>query len=121
MSIHVPLPIPTHLDEASPPALSEKEQTLYDTVLEHFSVADYTLPSVDQEKAALVVDEKYWLSYECLLRYLRATKWDANEAIKRLEDTLKWRRDFGIYDKITPQHVEPEATTGKEFLFGYDT
>jgi hypothetical protein len=61
MSIHVPLPIPTHLDDVSPPALSEKEQTLYDTVLEHFSVADYTLPSVDQEKAALVVDEKYWL------------------------------------------------------------
>ncbi|KAG2340748.1 CRAL/TRIO domain-containing protein [Suillus weaverae] len=122
MSIHVPLPIPTHLDEASlPSALSEKEQTLYDIVLEHFSVADYTLPNVNQEKAALVVDEKFWLSYECLLRYLRATKWDANEAIKRLEDTLKWRRDFGIYDAITPQHVEPEATTGKEFLFGYDT
>jgi hypothetical protein len=58
-------------------------------------------------------------------------------AIKRLEDTLKWRREFGIYDKITPEYIEPEvrqseffkftintndlkATTGKEFLFGYD-
>lgn len=123
MSIHIPLPIPTYLhDEASPPsALSEKERALYDTVLKHFSAADYTLPNVNEEKAALVVDEKFWLSYECLLRYLRATKWDANVAIKRLEDTLKWRRDFGIYDTITPQYVEPEATTGKEFLFGYDT
>ncbi|KAG2070786.1 CRAL TRIO domain-containing protein [Suillus decipiens] len=121
MAIHIPLAVPL-TDEASPPsALSEKEQTLYDIVFEHFSAVDYTLPNVDQEKAALMVDEQFWLSYECLLRYLRATKWDTNEAIKRLEDTLKWRRDFGIYDTITPQHVEPEATTGKEFLFGYDT
>ncbi|KAG0695606.1 CRAL TRIO domain-containing protein [Suillus ampliporus] len=119
MSIHVPLPVP---DTASPPSeLSDKEQSLYDIVLEHFSAADYTLPDVDQEKAVLTVDEKFWLSYECLLRYLRATKWDAKEAIKRLEDTLKWRRDFGVYSKITPELVEPEATTGKEFLFGYDT
>ena len=48
-------------------------------------------------------------SYECLLRYLRATKWDANAAIERLEGTLKWRREYGIYDKITPEHVEPEV------------
>jgi hypothetical protein len=63
MSIHIPLPIPTHLlDEASPPpVLSEKEQTLYDIVLKHFSAADYTLPNVNEEKAALVVDEKFWL------------------------------------------------------------
>ncbi|KAG1729620.1 CRAL-TRIO domain-containing protein [Suillus paluster] len=121
MSIHVPVPVPTHPEQASPPALSEKEQTLYDLVLEHFSAAEYRLPGITQKKSALMVDEKFWLSYECLLRYLRATKWDANEAIKRLEDTLKWRRDFGIYDKITPEHVEPEGTTGKEFLFGYDT
>jgi hypothetical protein len=38
-------------------------------------------------------------SYECLLRYLRATKWNANEAIEGLEGTLKWRREFGIYEK----------------------
>jgi hypothetical protein len=52
MSIHIPLPIPTYLhDEASPPsALSEKEQTLYDIVLKHFSAADYTLPNVNEEQ-----------------------------------------------------------------------
>jgi hypothetical protein len=42
-------------------------------------------------------------------------------AIKRLEDTLKWRREFGIYDKITPEYIEPEAKDGKGFIFGYDT
>lgn len=122
MSIHVPLPVPTHSHEtAPPPALSEKNQTSYDCVLEHFTAVDFTLPNVDQEKAALTVDEKFWLSYECLLRFLRATNWNAGAAIKRLEETLKWRREFGIYDKITPEYIEPEATTGKEFLFGYDT
>ncbi|KAG0695604.1 CRAL TRIO domain-containing protein [Suillus ampliporus] len=122
MSIHIPLPVPTHPNEATAPsALPEKKQTLYDRVLEHFSVAGYTLPDANQEKAALTVDEKFWLSYECLLRYLRATNWDADAAIKRLEDTLKWRREFGIYDKITPEYVEPEATIGKGFIFGYDT
>ena len=60
-------------------------------------------------------------SYECILRYVRATKHDASESIKRLEGTLKWRRDFGLYTSITPAHVEPEAVTGKEFIFGYDT
>ncbi|KAG1729621.1 CRAL TRIO domain-containing protein [Suillus paluster] len=122
MPIYVPLPVPAHLHEAAPPsALAEKQQILYDRVLEHFSAADYTLRDIDQEKAALTVEEKFWLSYECLLRYLRATNWDTNAAIKRLEDTLKWRRDFGIYDKITAEHVEPEATIGKGFIFGYDT
>ncbi|KAG1728654.1 hypothetical protein EDB19DRAFT_153997 [Suillus lakei] len=121
MLIHVPLPVPTHPHEAAPPsALSETEQTSYDRVLQHFSAVDYTLPNVDQERAALTVDEKFWLSYECLLRYLRATNWNAHAAIKRLEDTLKWRREFGIYDKITPEYLEPEAMNGKGFLFGYD-
>ncbi|KAG2051416.1 CRAL/TRIO domain-containing protein [Suillus hirtellus] len=122
MSVHLPLPVPTRSHEIAPPsALSEKNQASYDCVLEHFTAVDYTLPNVDQEKAALTVDEKFWLSYECLLRFLRATNWNADTTIKRLEDTLKWRREFGIYDKITPECVEPEATTGKAFLFGYDT
>ncbi|KAG2149105.1 CRAL TRIO domain-containing protein [Suillus bovinus] len=122
MSIHVPLPVPTPSHEIAPPsALSEKQQTAYDHVLEHFTAVDYALPNVNQEKAALTVDENFWLSYECLLRYLRATNWNADLAIKRLEDTLRWRREFGIYDKITSEYIEPEATTGKAFLFGYDT
>ena len=43
--------------------------------------------------------------------YLRATKWESpQKAIKRLEETLQWRRDFGLYDeRFTPAHVEPEV------------
>lgn len=45
-----------------------------------------------------------------LSRFLRATKWaDANAAIKRLEDTLKWRREFGVYDTLSAELVAPEV------------
>ena len=37
-------------------------------------------------------------------------KWkSAEEAIRRLEETLKWRREYGLYDLITAEHVEPEV------------
>jgi len=55
-----------------------------------------------------------------MLRYRRATKWDVTNAIKRLEATLKWRREYGLYGTVTPEHVEPEALTGKQVIFGYD-
>ena len=44
-------------------------------------------------------------------RYLRATKWNQQQAIERLEATLKWRREYGFYDNtMTADHVEPEVT-----------
>ncbi|RPD59669.1 CRAL/TRIO domain-containing protein [Lentinus tigrinus ALCF2SS1-6] len=99
--------------------LTESQQKLYDDVLEHFSNESYELPDV--ENGALTEDEKFWLSCECLLRFLRAVKWaSAQAAIKRLEGTLKWRREYGVYDLITASHVEPEALTGKMVIWGYD-
>lgn len=41
---------------------------------------------------------------------MRATKFaGAKAAIKRLEETLIWRREYGVYDLITADHVEPEV------------
>lgn len=51
--------------------------------------------------------------YECLhcLRFLRAVKWaSAQAATKRLEETLKWRREYGLYELITASYVEPEVS-----------
>lgn len=43
-------------------------------------------------------------------RYLRAVKWKTTKAaIQRLEATLKWRREYGIYDVVSANHVEPEV------------
>jgi hypothetical protein len=44
-----------------------------------------------------------------MLRFLRASRWDADHAIHRLETTLKWRRSFGLHSFITPDFVEPEV------------
>ena len=45
-------------------------------------------------------------------RFIRAVKWaSAQASIKRIEATLKWRREFGVYDLITASHVEPEVNT----------
>jgi hypothetical protein len=44
-------------------------------------------------------------------RYLRATKWKSTAAaIQRIEATLKWRREYGIYDLVSASHVEPEVS-----------
>jgi phosphatidylinositol/phosphatidylcholine transfer protein len=42
------------------------------------------------------------------MRDLNASKWVLQTAIHRLEETLKWRREYGVYD-ITAEHVEPEV------------
>lgn len=60
-----------------------------------------------------------WADDSCLHRFLRATKWDVLKAAARIEDTGKWRREFGP-DSILPEHVEKVAEAGKQFLTGFD-
>ncbi|EKM58413.1 uncharacterized protein PHACADRAFT_252713 [Phanerochaete carnosa HHB-10118-sp] len=101
--------------------LTPAQQKIADEVLAYFSKDEYELPVKEGDKK-LIEEEKFWLTYECMLRYCRATRWEsAKQAIKRLEETLQWRREFGLYDeRFTPEHVEPEAVTGKEIIYGYD-
>jgi hypothetical protein len=111
-------PTPNQVQNDPRAVLSESEQKMYTEVLDHFTKPGYVLP--DTENGEFMDVEKFWLSRECILRFLRATKWKVQDAIQRLEVTLKWRREFGIYDLVTADLVEPEAVTGKEILFGYD-
>ncbi|KAH0547555.1 hypothetical protein FGG08_000280 [Glutinoglossum americanum] len=64
-------------------------------------------------------EERMWLTRECLLRYLRAVKWNTTEAQKRLLGTLTWRREYGA-DTATPDYISPENETGKQVILGYD-
>jgi hypothetical protein len=112
-----PPALPVHFKPDT--TLTADQEQLYKQVLAHFSKPEYTIPGL--ENGELTETEKFWLSHECLLRYLRATKWLEKTAIQRLEETLKWRREFGLYDLITADYIEPEAVTGKEIIFGYDT
>ncbi|KAM0754643.1 CRAL/TRIO domain-containing protein [Meredithblackwellia eburnea MCA 4105] len=65
--------------------------------------------------------EKCYWSTEAFQRCLRATKWVYQDAVKRAEETLVWRREFcdGV-DEMTPELVSHEGETGKELVAGYD-
>ncbi|KAL0065106.1 Phosphatidylinositol transfer protein (PITP) [Marasmius tenuissimus] len=118
--VHEPLLPPKDIIPFSTPTLTSQQEQMQKEVQAHFSKDGYKIPGIEEEKGELLEEEKFWLSYECQLRYLRATKWKLAEAIKRLEATLKWRREYGVYTEVTASQVEPEAVTGKQVLFGYD-
>ncbi|PVF97232.1 CRAL/TRIO domain-containing protein [Serendipita vermifera] len=118
--VYTPLPVPAVSNHSRPPSLSGVQEEKRLQVISHFSSEEYKLPGI-HDNTTLTEIEKYWLTSDCILRYLRATKWQPAEAIKRLEETLKWRREFGIYDRISSDHVKPEGETGLAVTFGYDT
>ncbi|KAJ7030401.1 CRAL TRIO domain-containing protein [Mycena alexandri] len=115
-TVYLPIVPPAEPAEPLPAVLTAEQEKMQQDVQKHFENPEYT-PSVEKP---LMDVEKMWLSYECILRYLRASKWKVDAAIHRLEETLKWRREYGVYDTITAEHVEPEAVTGKQILLGYD-
>ncbi|KAH3680611.1 hypothetical protein WICMUC_000231 [Wickerhamomyces mucosus] len=108
------------------PELDKDQFNKYNLILKHFQTPNlevYTTEKNQNEKSPLTLYEKSWLTRECFLRYLRATKWDVNECIKRIEGTLSWRREFGITgenDIVVADLVSPENETGKEVILGYE-
>lgn len=129
---HVPFEAPMFPIKAPVFDLTEEQQAKYDQVLAHFQkFIKEDLPVNDSANAAkhpIMDEEKAWLTKECFLRYLRATKWHVESAKKRIEETLVWRRTFGVVkvpevneDRIiTADLVEPENLTGKNLIVGYD-
>ncbi|CAK7200967.1 Phosphatidylinositol transfer protein (PITP) [Sporothrix eucalyptigena] len=118
--LKLPIPHPT-TDSVPPerPALTDDQTKKYEWLLEQ-ARGWTTVPSKDPSTAGPLTDEdRLWLTRECLLRYLRATKWHEKEAAKRLKDTLTWRREYGV-DALTADHISPENETGKQVLLGYD-
>ncbi|KAF3760317.1 regulated by circadian rhythms/phosphatidylinositol transfer protein [Cryphonectria parasitica EP155] len=122
--LKVPLEHPTEASRPKPaPELTEEQQHKYDWLLNqvkswHTPDAGVNIPK--NAPSDLTEDEKFWLTRECLLRYLRATKWNQAHSEKRLIDTLLWRREFGVYDKLTSEHISPENETGKQVILGFD-
>lgn len=60
-----------------------------------------------------------WLTRECILRYLRASKWLVPDATTRLLATLAWRREY-ILGSHTAEYFSDENATGKQVIMGYD-
>ncbi|KAL6452383.1 PDR16 Phosphatidylinositol transfer protein PDR16 [Candida maltosa Xu316] len=130
---HTPFEKP--INPVKPPVfdLDEGQQEKYEQLLAHFEeYIKKDIPVNDQHNAPthpLLEEELAWLTKECFLRYLRATKWKLDAAIKRLEDTMIWRRTFGVVNipghtdpkkLITPELVAVENETGKNLIVGYD-
>ena len=103
-------------ERPGPIQLSSEEQTKYEDVLAHMKALK-SLPTTSNKKnketAPLSDVEKYFLTKDCILRYLRATKWNVNEAKKRLEGTVVWRREYGT-DILTAETIEPEVSSSTE-------
>lgn len=114
-------PISDPVESAKPaqaPALTADQQSKYEALLE--TVKSWKeVPSAQGKGGPISESEIMWLTRECLLRYLRATKWHTAEAAKRVLGTLTWRRDYGV-EGLTPDHVSPENETGKQIILGFD-
>lgn len=117
-------PFPKALPTCKPPSpaeLSAEQQSKYDETLK--IVSGWTTIAVSSEKNAaaepITDDERMFITRECLLRYLRATKWNVKEAVNRLHTTLTWRREYGV-DKLTADYISVENETGKQVLIGFD-
>lgn len=127
------LPIDQPLNPIKPPLfdLTEEQQQKYDELHEHMKVFILKPVPVSDKKGApthpVLEEEKAWLTKECYLRYLRASKWKLDVAIKRLEESFVWRRTFGVVNipghtetLITADLVVDENATGKHYIVGYD-
>ncbi|KAI5951729.1 PDR17 [Candida jiufengensis] len=114
--------------------LTEDQQDKYDKVLDHFEKfiqKDIPINETSTAKTHPITDqEKAWLTKECFLRFLRASKWDLLATIKRMEETMIWRRSFGLInipnlidskDLLTSQSVSHENSSGKQVIYGYDS
>jgi hypothetical protein len=114
-------PIADPVESAIPtpaPALTADQQSKYELLLQ--SVKSWKeIPSTQGKGGAITENEIMWLTRECLLRYLRATKWSTAEAEKRLLGTLTWRREYGV-EGLTGDYISPENETGKQIILGFD-
>lgn len=106
-----------------PVLLTDSQKSQYDTVLEFLqNLTDVPTTEKGGERVPITEAEKMFLTKECILRYLRATKWKVEDAKKRLEMSLGWRREFGVDPdtSLSPDIVSIENETGKQVILGYD-
>ncbi|KAJ8105001.1 hypothetical protein OPT61_g10445 [Boeremia exigua] len=96
---------------APPAALTADEQTKYDEFLAQVRAWE-SLPvssAKNAESTPLDDNERIWLTRECLLRYLRATKWNLAQSSTRLRSTAVWRRDPARLRQVRPTLLVPAA------------
>ncbi|CDK28496.1 unnamed protein product [Kuraishia capsulata CBS 1993] len=121
---------PARLSPPSEKPLTPEQFEKFQKILGHFQDPDLKISNTEKhgdQVGPLTYDEKAWLTRECFLRYLRATKWNTADCVTRIELSLSWRREFGISSQtdeskniVTADLVSEENLTGKEVILGYD-
>lgn len=120
--VKTPLRAPLETSKPTPrAALTAEQEEKYKSFLS--TAEKWTEVPISLERGAktapLEEDERMFLTRDCLLRYLRADKWNISAAETRLRNTLSWRREYGI-QKITPDYIGIENETGKQLIVGWD-
>jgi len=103
---------------APAPELTLEQESKYESLLETVKTWK-EIPAEGGKGGPITESEIMWLTRECILRYLRATKWNLADATKRLLATLTWRREYGV-EELTGEHISPENETGKQIIVGFD-
>jgi hypothetical protein len=120
--IKKPFPNPLDTVKPDPPSeLTADQKAKYDALLKVVSAwTEVPETSAKGSPTSQITDgERMFLTRECLLRYLRATKWNMADAVKRLLGTLTWRREYGVL-KHSADYISEENETGKQVILGYD-
>lgn len=122
-SIATPFLHPTANSHPAPPKTLSPDQeakfaSVLSTVQSWAALPTSSAPSTTKIES-LTENERLWLTRECLLRYLRASKWNETHAVTRLQATLAWRREFKVETHIA-DYISEENETGKQVIFGYD-
>ena len=113
----------TNSHPAPPKTLTPDQEAKYASLLstvQSWTALPTSSTSSTASKKPLSDSERLWLTRECLLRYLRASKWNESHATTRLQATLVWRREFNL-ESHTADYISEENETGKQVIFGYDT
>ncbi|CAG8641175.1 3460_t:CDS:2, partial [Acaulospora colombiana] len=109
---NIPIFAPSKYSPLLPPELNEEQKEKYNELSKY--VSTILLPEDSNYQR-----EREWASEGCLKRYLRASKWNLDEAKDRIKSSLEWGREYKPFD-IDPKEVEPEILTGKMHLNGFD-
>ncbi|EGF98946.1 uncharacterized protein MELLADRAFT_118401 [Melampsora larici-populina 98AG31] len=122
-----------------PSELNQAQSEIYQNVLNHLSTPNYQLPITlnqlrqkDTQSLLPLSDiERCYCSREFILRTCRATRWNQTACINRIEETLVWRREYGVdeldidmiskedHETYFPLLIELAAQRRKQMLARY--
>lgn len=116
----IPHPLPTSKPQPLPALTADHEKKYADLLAQVKSWTEIPTSATGTPIEPINDTDRLWLTRDCLLRYLRATKWNVPHAADRLKATLIWHREFGLRSKLTADYVSPENETGKQTIMGFD-